>query len=292
MKTIARLNKQNASGEFFEEEGVHVSSAKGDEPVVMAPPVKTMQAGRLWAISGIYEHQCQKIGFRRLDQIWDSGDLHEFPKGRGALLKEQFFRDLIDGKIQLQATPRNDIAAAQSDIKRLSLVQLLRVRVQTLDYDSKSHGEAAMAFMLSLEQNLYGKLGQHIASSGLLKDDSSPHNIGYQAMLLMSSAGAVPSPCWWSWWPPGSEKQRVFFDAKKFAIADKFPAGGVLEAAIFSKADTNDPSGQLRWMDWQIKVVAKEGDLVREPPHKDGGVGACVSLDVLQATRERLKSRG
>jgi len=282
-----RFGKQRGSGGFESEEGSFCSTALPAAEILWAPPCETMQQGRLWAIKGIYEHICQKIGFRRLDKILDGADLLVFPKGK-PLLKERFFRDLMEGKIKLQATQGNEIAAAQPDIKKLSLVQLLRVRVQTLDYDPKSHGEAAKGFMHSLDHKLFEKLGQHIASSGLLKDDKQPQQIGYEAITMMAAAGAITSPVWWAWWPPGTEKQRVFFDSQNFTIAETFPLGGVLEVAIFSKADQNSPG--LKWMDWQIKVVEKEANLVKDKPNKGAGVGGCVSLDMIVGTRERLKS--
>jgi len=246
-------------------------------------------------MGGIYEHQGMKIGLRRLDQIWAGADLDVYPTGKGALLKERLFRNLFSGEMEIQSIPANDISGAQPDIQRLSLVQLLRLRVILIDFvPSGGNGlnsGAAEAFIRTLDSTLFEKLGQRLANVGFAS--AEPGNfasLGRESMMMMGAAGAVTSPSWWVWWVPGSDKQRVFFDAQQYTIAKAFPADGVLEVTIFSKPDTNDSTGMLRWMDWQVRHITKEDDLNPQPPRKNGGVAGLVSEEALQSGRARLKS--
>lgn len=294
LKAMARMGNQRPEGGFDSEEGRYSASNLKTVPVMMVPPVESIKDG-LWAIKGIYEHQGMKIGLRRLDQIWAGVGLDSYPAGRGALLKENLFRNLFSGEMQIQSIPGNDISAAQPDIQRLSLVQLLRLRVILIDFVPSGAGGlssgASEAFIRTLDGILFEKLGQHLESVGTIS--SKPSNfasLGREAMMMMCAAGAVTSPRWWAWWVPGSDKQRVFFDAQNYTIAETFPADGALEIAIFSKPDTNDSTGMLRWMDWQVRKISFAGDLNPDPPRKNGGVAGLVSEEALQSGRARLKS--
>jgi len=233
LKAMARMGKQRPSGRFNSEEGRYSAShvkAKA-APVMMAPPVESINDG-LWAIKGIYEHQGLKIGLRRLDELWAGVDLDKYPTGKGGLLKEKLFRNLFSGEMQIQAIPANDLSAAQPDIQRLSLVQLLRLRVILLDFVPSGGGGlssgASEAFIRTLDTLLFEKLGQRIGSAGLISSEPSCFAaLGREAMMMM---------------------------------------------------------------DWQVRKIAKEGDLNPEPPRKNGGVAGLVSEEALQSGRARLKS--
>lgn len=294
LKALARMGKQRKSGGFESEEGRYSASNVRASPVMMVPPVETVKDG-LWAIKGIYEHQNMKIGLRRLDKMWAGADLDVYPTGKGALLKEKLFRNLFSGEMEIQSIHANDISAAQLDIQQLSLVQLLRLRVILIDFvPSGRHGlnsGASDAFIRTLDSTLFEKLGQRLANTGLASCELSNFaSLGRESMMMMGAAGAVTAPRWWVWWVPGSDKQRVFFDAQNYAIAQVFPADGVLEVSVFSKPDTNDSTGMLRWMDWQVRQITQEDDLNPEPPYKNSGVAGLVSEEALQAGRARLKS--
>jgi len=294
LKAMARMGKQRPSGGFNSEEGRYSASNVKKVPVMMAPPCETVKSG-LWSIKGIYEHQGMKIGLRRLDEIWAGVDLDVYPTGKGALLKEKLFRNLFSGEMEIQAIPGNDISAAQPDIKRLSLVQLLRLRVILIDFvpsggNGLSSG-AGEAFIRTLDGILFDKLGQRIANVGITgSEPSSFASLGRESMMMMGAAGAVTSLRWWVWWVPGSADQRVFFDAQDYTIVKVFPVDGALEITIFSKPDTNDSTGMLRWMDWQVRHITNLDDLKPEPPLKTGGVAGLVSEEALQSGRARLKS--
>lgn len=106
---------------------------------------------------------------------------------------------------------------------------------------------ASEVFIHTLETVLFEKLGQCIGSTGVINSEPSCFaSLGREAMMMMGAAG-VSSSQWWVWWVPGSDKQRVFFDAENFTVAKTFPADGVDEICTFSKPDTNDSTGMIRW---------------------------------------------
>lgn len=253
-----------------------IGSARTEE-VITKPPVKNLGADT-WRISGIYEHQVLKAGLRQLDDTWSVDGLLQLPRakdGGSILMRESLFRDMLEGTIQLQSVPANDVAAAQRDVPRLTLRQLLRLRVLHLDFTPSGSGADSgvtgvggthEAFLTILDSSLFHRLGESATSA--LGDDGlldSHHRLGRQVVFLIAAAAAVPAPTWWCWWL--TEKRRVFFNADQFVCACHFPEGddGVLEVTDMSKADRNDPTGGLRWFDWRVNVVRAEVDLSATP---------------------------
>jgi len=102
-------------------------------------------------------------------------------------------------------------------------------------------------------------------------------------VLLYAAAAAVPAPSWWVWWM--TDEHRAFFDAAGFASSASFGdcGGGVLEITDLSKADRNDPSGKLKWLDWRVDLITGEGALASAPkrgnlePKQTAGASFCNS---------------
>jgi len=240
--------------------------------------------------------QVLKAGLRLIDERWGLlgkglGDLAD------GMLRSSLFRDLLSGKIRLQSVTGNDVSAAQHDIKKLTLVQLLRLRTLHLDFTPSGCGADTItgvggtheAFLTTLDGLLFQQLGHKAVNPGSengqaaaarFKSTSDAHQCGREAVMFVAAAEAAPSPIWWSWWLPEGvdvataesggaprvqNRQRVFFNAQLFASSGKFSDGGVFEVSDFSKPDRHDPSGRLRWMDWKLNVVTEEGDLSQEP---------------------------
>jgi len=223
-----------------------------------------------------------KAGLRLLNERWNTPEskLIELPK---SMMRAGLFRDLLTGKIRLQSVVGNDVSAAQHDVKLLTLPQLLRLRTLHLDFTPSGCGADTVtavggtheAFLSTLDSLLFQQLGQKAlsppsatsdsTSKAAAKPTSDAHQCGREAILFLSAAAALPTPCWWCWWLPSGS--RVFFNAGQFASATQFSetAGGVLEVTDFSKADRHDPTGRLMWMDWKAEVVTEEAKLSSEP---------------------------
>lgn len=288
------------------------------EEVLTAPPI--LQLGETeWRIHGVYDHQALKAGLRSLDAQWPDSDIDKYPQGKDGVTREKLFRDLLSGSIRLQSMPKTDVSSAQRDLQRLSLRQLLRLRVLHLDYvpsgaaDSvHTVGATHEAFMGTLDNQLFKQLGQKALgpmASGIEGNSGaagSPdtHRLGREAVLFAAAAAALEEPKWWCWWL--SQDRRVFFDAKKFACAEKFPIGkgGVLEVTDNSRRDPHEPTGRLRWLDWRVIRIDAEASLASAPPRAQktsddssdtgasgAGTAALVSPTVLYDARNALKPK-
>lgn len=290
LQAISRLGKQRKSGGFLGEEG-RISASDAKVSALKCLPVQEIKAGMVWAIKGVYERQAVCVGLRCLDELWSGNGLLDFPSGRKVLMKEGLFRDLFTSKRSFQSIPKNDLAAAQPDLQRLSLVQALRLRLILLDSASQ-HTSAGMGFAESLDRVLFERLGEKLAGSTLQANKVDCVKLGCEAVMMVAASCTISRSHWWSWWPAlSSGEQRVFFDAKTFSISTAFPGTCVLEFANYSKPDFNDASGGSQWMDWQIKTVFHESELSKEPPRRGKvGIAGLVSPDVLKNGRERLRS--
>eukprot|EP00927_Polykrikos_kofoidii_P080070 TRINITY_DN76936_c0_g1_i1.p1 TRINITY_DN76936_c0_g1~~TRINITY_DN76936_c0_g1_i1.p1 ORF type:complete len:747 (-),score=129.87 TRINITY_DN76936_c0_g1_i1:189-2306(-) len=261
---------------------------------MLAPPVEPAGEG-LQRIRGVYEHMVLKVGLRLLDERWATetqATISNFPRtaaGSSALLRESLMRDLLIGKIRLQSVTINDVSAAQNDVKKLSLHQLLRLRVLHLDYTPSGCGSDTVAtigaahegFMSAVDSLLFRALGQK-ATAGLAASGANAvapadmHRVGREAMFFMAASVSISSPVWWCWWI--TDDRRVFFDAASFVSSPDFPSAtsdtvGVLEVADFSKPDKHEPSGRLRWFDWRVEHVKEQASLSPEPKRAGGGQG-------------------
>jgi len=291
LQAISRLGHQRKSGGFIGEEG-RISASDAKVSSLKCLPLQEIKPGMLWAIKGVYERQAVCVGLRCLDELWCGNGLFDFPSGKKALMKEGLFRDVFALKRSFQSIPKNDLAAAQPDLQRLSLVQALRLRVILLDSASQ-HSSAGLGFAESLDRVLFELLGGRLTGSTLQASKADLVKIGSEAVMMVAASRVISRSHWWSWWPAlSSGEQRVFFDARTFSVSTTFPATCVLEFANFSKPDFNDAAGGSQWMDWQIKTMFKESELSKVPPRRGKvGIAGLVSPEVLKDGRERLNKR-
>eukprot|EP00419_Tripos_fusus_P073325 CAMPEP_0172899440 /NCGR_PEP_ID=MMETSP1075-20121228/161798_1 /TAXON_ID=2916 /ORGANISM="Ceratium fusus, Strain PA161109" /LENGTH=628 /DNA_ID=CAMNT_0013755427 /DNA_START=17 /DNA_END=1903 /DNA_ORIENTATION=- len=225
-----------------------------------------------WRINGVYHHQILKIGLRQLDLSWPVNDLLSFPRGKDGsslLFRERLFRELLEGTLRLQSITRNDIAAAQRDMDRLSLRQLLRLRVSHLDFTPSGCGADSVSavggthevFLNKLDGLLFRQLGQKAVKGPIAEhlDSGEMHRVGRETVLFAAAAAAIRHPPWWCWWI--TDQQRIFFNVESFVCSRNFADGGVLEVTDYSRKDKHEPTGNLRWFDWRVDLVSQESSL-------------------------------
>mmetsp|Transcript_103339 Transcript_103339/g.308718 ORF Transcript_103339/g.308718 Transcript_103339/m.308718 type:complete len:381 (-) Transcript_103339:84-1226(-) len=259
--TTAEGRQKLRDAEEAEQALVEAATPRAVEEHMVTPPAASVGEGG-WRIRGVYEYQVLKAGLRHLDGTWPTGELLAFPRGKdgnSALFRERLLGQLLSAELRLQSITNNDVAAAQRDLDRLSLRQLLRLRVLHLDFTPSGCGADTVtavggtheAFLAKLDGLLFRQLGQRALGSlakepegGLLLEQEA-HGLGRQAVLMASAALAVPSPPWWCWWV--TNDRRIFFHPERFESEGAFPAGGVLEVTEYSKSDRHEPTGKLRW---------------------------------------------
>jgi len=122
-----------------------------------------------------------------------------------AVLRASFFERLLEGHVELKACPANDVAAAQGDLKKLSLSQLLALRILTKDFPTTSVGSLKVHghFLAALSSELFQQvgaraLGQAQAVQAPLASRKRLEQIGYRLILCLGAAeilaGANPPP--------------------------------------------------------------------------------------------------
>jgi len=284
IRTLATAQgRQQARDAEAAQEAATQKVAMDEIPVLVVPPMKTVRENE-WRICGVYEHQVLKAGLRQLEDQWPADGLQDFPRskdGGSALFRERLLGDLLVGKIRLQSVPTSDVSAAQRDVHRLSLRQLLRLRVLHLDFTPSGCGADTVtavggtheAFLTTLDSLLFQHLGR-TATAALEKCPggkppvADEHRLGREAVLLVAAAAAVSATPWWCWWL--TNERRTFFHGSRFLCNGSFPEGevGVLEVNDLSKPDRNDPTGRMRWLDWQVVLVDGEKKLA-EAPRRD-----------------------
>jgi len=102
--------------------------------------------------------------------------LLELPRrsdGSSRLLRQSFFERLLNDETQVQRSLPSDITAAQSDIKHLTLEQMLVLRSRTLDFatESRSH-DAHNNFLETLDRQLFEQIAKQFVQNAPLNSPS------------------------------------------------------------------------------------------------------------------------
>lgn len=120
-----------------------------------------------------------------------------------AVLRASFFERLLEGHVELKACPANDVAAAQGDLKKLNLSQLLALRILTKDFPTTSVGSLKVHghFLAALSSELFQKvgaraLGEEIATRKRLEQIGARLVLCLGAAELLAGANPAP-PCRW-----------------------------------------------------------------------------------------------
>jgi len=291
-----------------------IDPAAQDQAILDAM-VECQEPGR-WRINGVYEQQIVNAGLRYLDTRWAAdmdGPMTDFPRrpnGSSVLLRERTFLSLLTEQMSLKSMPASDVGAAQGDLQRLTLRQLLRLRTLHLDFNPGGSTTALganvhAAFLESLEMLLFKKLGQKAAGQLIERDQLEDVKFGRELVLLSAASRSMAassasrpagSPAadgegeavlWWAWQLEGS---RVFFNAKQFACTQDFPDGDVLEVKDYSKRD----GANRHWLEWSIRLIGDQAQLgASDSFFGEGTPGGkrqpAVSADILQDALKGLK---
>merc|ERR1719282_1991484 len=132
-------------------------------------------------VGPILENEIYKNGFKAMQSMLGMADLFDFPKrtnGTSMLLKQSFFERLFGGEMVLIDFPGADVIGAQTDVKQLSLPQLLRIRCDNLDFAATTPGARAQAdFLTSVDENLDKRIIQKLTSNGVVIDPAQTSEV-------------------------------------------------------------------------------------------------------------------
>lgn len=273
-------------------------------------PTKKTQLGE-FVVEGLYVESALKCGLRVMDEARPETGLTEFPRrpnGTPLCMAQPFIEALISKQQKMKESDATQLSTAQGDLKHLSVRQLLRLRVNNLDYTPKGEGRNAASgegLLFKLDMMLFLELGRSVVKDLMDKlpalQDADLHLLGRQAVLISAASLTVTADTtWWVLWCVG---QLIYFDAKEFKGSLEFPASGALDI----RDDTySDPvSKGVHWMlRWQVTQVGS-ASMIRAPqrqPSKDkdrdaaAAVGANtrgpkVTLAYIERALRYLKSR-
>lgn len=166
------------------------------------PPRSSKSLGRVpqQKVTSIKEQAILKEGLlclhKRLVQDAD-GPIEEvrgpdrppsFHRSTSSMQASSLLGRLLAGAVELKVCAKGDVCAAQPDLKNLSVQQLLKLRVDTLDFDTESHSFTAHRnFINTVELHLFEKLARLFLQSPVdeVIRSSSWHAFGVQVTLVI-----------------------------------------------------------------------------------------------------------
>lgn len=150
-------------------------------------------------LANITEQRVLKAGVARFHKdfvVVEAGDIMTLPKrgdGSSMLMQTSFFERLLSERLELKSSLESDVAAAQPDLRHLSMEQLLSIRAETLDFLTESEKHSAHNnFLNTLDHHLFekltfhclqrydGNLTSHVTAEGLYK-------VGFRLGLMLGA---------------------------------------------------------------------------------------------------------
>uniref|UniRef100_A0A7S4VQB5 Uncharacterized protein n=1 Tax=Alexandrium monilatum TaxID=311494 RepID=A0A7S4VQB5_9DINO len=150
-------------------------------------------------ISDLSEQRVLKTGLRRLHArlvLPKASEILELPRredGSCRLMRQSFFQRLLSKEIELQGSMPNDIASAQSDLRHLSLEQLLGVRARTLDFatESRTH-DAHNSFLAILDRHLFERIAsRHLRGGTAPRAPELMQRLGVRLAIVLGARAVL-----------------------------------------------------------------------------------------------------
>lgn len=237
------------------------------------------------------EQTVLKAGLRRLhkEMVTEKGvnilELPKNPDGSSKVMRSSFFEKLLSDRIEIKGSLESDVAAAQLDIRHLSVEQLLTLRIGTMDFLTESSKfNAHNNFLNTLDQHMFEKITVRCCE---YCDEHVPigvkpqalFSIGFRIALTLGAAdvfaadeginggqaveqhdGVTPLPSRWIISLEDASWQDARFAI--FNIVDlsfKVVHGGDFsvppEETIAVVRDRSTGSGQARMMFWEVSCI-------------------------------------
>lgn len=290
-KTIGMMvSDKGASHRRRTEVTAEMPDASAGQPLMCLPA--KLAGNWKWSISGIYTFQAAKVGLRTLDLRFEGIGLLELSQDK-YFSKQALIRELLAGNVQLKDVTGPDMSAAQLDLKNLSLVQLVRLKVLCID-DAGTKSDSHHGFLTLLDDLVFHTLAEAATSNLELPAGVNRRRLGLNAILFVAAStarGADDAALWpplpWIWWI--DESRKVLFDPASFTASEAelpLPDGGVLEFTDSSKKEKD--SGNV-WMEWQVRHCRKAEDLQAADEFAKVPLADMITVDILAQSLRSLK---
>mmetsp|Transcript_10838 Transcript_10838/g.33871 ORF Transcript_10838/g.33871 Transcript_10838/m.33871 type:complete len:668 (-) Transcript_10838:81-2084(-) len=121
-------------------------------------------------VGPMLEELVYRSGLQALKRAVGDDDLLNFPRrpnGSPMLLRQSFFERLLGGQLELVSFPASDIIAAQTDVRNLSLSQLLYIICGNLEFNAAAPSMRAQRdFLTTAEENLEKRVLARLSAEG------------------------------------------------------------------------------------------------------------------------------
>lgn len=252
----------------------------GAQPAKAAGTQRAKKARR--QIGHVTEQHVLKRGISRLHETLKPRadkilQLPRRPSGSHLLLRASWFERLLQDVVQVQTSLPSDITAGQSDLKHLTLEQLLTIRCRTLDFatESRSH-EAHNNFLATLDQQLFCRIARQLAQGSPVAGDHAMNRMGLLicmvlgaiTMLCESDDDKVPD-CWALHLDPleWRGQQVALFNSREMTVdtlRDEEIGAAVADRDVAVIWDRSTGNGPTRMFHWEVSSVSGGADLLDE----------------------------
>ncbi|CAK0830904.1 unnamed protein product [Prorocentrum cordatum] len=120
-------------------------------------------------------------------------DFPRRPNGTPLVVRQGFFERLLKGEATLQNVAAADASAAEPDVKKLGLQQLLAIRCQSLDYHPTGKDlDPKRSFLVLVDQCIMPLLGQRLLGEETKAFSEAHRAIVMRQVVLIYGANSYP----------------------------------------------------------------------------------------------------
>lgn len=203
------------------------------------------------------EERYFKDGLRSLRCILGDSDLLTFPtrpNGTPMLLKQSFFERLLKGKMALSSFHMQDVSAAQVDVRKLNLTQLLFISCSQLDVSTGSSPSfaALTAFLGAVDAALQEKLASRLTSSVQVPADCTAELVRTVVLIYGVRRDMEEDACACWLVRSGSAQGLLHLPSCELRPLEA-KAGSAFVHSRLSRASSAVPKAQ-RTLHWEVKL--------------------------------------
>ncbi|CAE7396084.1 TBC1D13 [Symbiodinium sp. CCMP2592] len=218
-----------------------------------------------------------RAGLLQLAEAIGTERLLEFPRranGTPLLTRQGFFERLLKGETSLLDCAAADASAAEADVKRLGLHQLLAIRCKNLDLGQSAAGrQGAKASFLSLvDRCTTSLLGQRLLGAELEALSDAHRALLLRHIVLIYGASrtlaATGSGHWdgsvADWWLLAVGGTRRYLQLSACQVQSKPPGVPVCCYRSYTAPKPQDPK-RSRIFRWQVLLVQNPASWIEDP---------------------------
>jgi len=223
-----------------------------------------------------------KAGLLAIGEALGKDGLLDFPRrknGTPLLMRQGFFERLLRSEANLQDCASADCSAAETDVKKLGLKQLLAIRCAYLDYKPEGTSQVAKASFLALVDRCASTALAERLLEGQAIADAHKAILMRHAMLIYGAtrervtagegatdgtSGEATALTESEWWLLAVGGTRRYLHLPSCEVRGAPPEGPVYCYRSYTAPDPRDPKGK-RVFRWQALLVSDPSRWTEDP---------------------------